>query len=111
MNDSTNRIVKSASCWYAVPAKTKKFRIKRSNGKIVKGTVSQPRRAYKPHINPIHQFRPFFKVIYEVGGGDVMADLGIGTSLDQTLEAIKDIAFSDAVDGFMMECGDSVTFE
>jgi hypothetical protein len=119
MNDLTNRIE---------PVATKNFRIKRSNGDIVKGKVHRARRSFKPHVwdgtkyisdgitghyntNPILQFRPFFEVIYKVGGGDVMSDLATGSSLDQTLEAIKDVAFSDAIDGFIMECGDSVTFE
>jgi hypothetical protein len=81
---------------------TKKFRIKRSNGEVVKGKVdrAQSGRSVNLHVDPIHQFCN-------------------GTSLGQTLEAIKAIAFSiavtrsatDAVDGFTMECGDSVTFE
>ncbi len=85
MNDLTNRIE---------PVATKKFRIKRSNGEVVKGKVdrAQSGRSVNLHVDPIHQFCN-------------------GTSLGQTLEAIKAIAFSDAIDGFIMECGDSVTFE
>jgi len=80
---------------------TKNFRIKRSNGEVVKGKVD---RAHNLHVDPIYLTAEGFKHIQHIRRAD-------GTSLSQTLEAIKDVAFSDAIDGFIMECGDSVTFE
>ena len=96
MNDLTNRIE---------PVATKNFRIKRSNGEIVKGKVDrvQSGRSVNLHVDPIYQSAEGLK--------HINIRLADGTPLGQTFEAIKDVAFCDAVDGFTMECGDSVTFE
>ena len=91
MNDLTNRIE---------PVATKNFSIKRSNGEIIKGTVD---RAHNLHVYPFYQSAEGLK--------HINIRLADGTPLGQTFEAIKDVAFCDAVDGFTMECGDSVTFE
>ena len=98
MNDLTNRIE---------PVATKKFRIKRSNGEVVKGKVdrAQSGRSVNLHVDPFFQSAEDGIMYY------INIRLCNGTSLGQTLEAIKDVAFSDVIDGFTMECGDSVTFE